>query len=373
MPDTLGGFSWHDRRSKQVVYVGGDLHIHELSFDLHHAWSHADLTAITGAPLSSIDHYLVGYEWPDGHSKQVAYIGQDQHVHELSFELHHLWRHTDLTAITNQVAAYGAPFGLSAYAWPHEHSKQVVYVGSDLHIHELSLSRQHSWKHADLTAITGAPVPNAPVAVYISADGDSKRIDFIGADTRIYELSYHRQHRRHADLTALAGAPLALANCIAGYAWRDGQSNQVVYVSSDTHIHELSAHELAHGWIDRDLTALTGAPAGSGVDALSGYGWQNGHSKEVMYAPAGLPSIYELSGDVNDSWSSADLTAITGTTRPDLFAEVGYVWRDGPSRQVVFITVEDLHIHELTADLGQPWSHADLTAITGAPSPADPS
>ena len=25
---------------------------------------------------------LVGYEWPEGHSKQVPYISQDHHIHE---------------------------------------------------------------------------------------------------------------------------------------------------------------------------------------------------------------------------------------------------------------------------------------------------
>jgi hypothetical protein len=99
----MQGYSWETGRSKQVVYTTSDGHVHELSVTVGGAWQHADLTAITGAPVGNL--MGDGYSWETGRSKQVLYRTDDGHLHELSVTVEGAWQHADLTAIT------GAPVG----------------------------------------------------------------------------------------------------------------------------------------------------------------------------------------------------------------------------------------------------------------------
>ena len=49
----ISGYAWENGRTKQVVYLTSDGHIHELFVAVGGAWDHADLTQLTGAPPGS--------------------------------------------------------------------------------------------------------------------------------------------------------------------------------------------------------------------------------------------------------------------------------------------------------------------------------
>jgi hypothetical protein len=59
---------------------------------------------------------LIGYEWPEGRSKQVAYISQDHHIHEFSVSMGGTWQHADLTKLSS--APLASSRFLLGYAWP---------------------------------------------------------------------------------------------------------------------------------------------------------------------------------------------------------------------------------------------------------------
>ncbi|HTP36573.1 MAG TPA: hypothetical protein VMJ75_30565 [Candidatus Acidoferrales bacterium] len=96
----------------------------------------------------------------------------------------------------------------------------------------------------------------------------------------------------HADLTAIAGSPAAPGASPAGYAWKGGCSKQVVYLTSDGHVHELWVRRFG-SWSHADLTAMTNAPAAVGPP-LSGYGWYTGGTKQVMYRGTSNGHVHEL-------------------------------------------------------------------------------
>ena len=52
---------------------------------------------------------LIGYDWPEGRSKQVAYISQDHHIHEFSVSMGGSWQHADVTQLS------GAPLASSRW------------------------------------------------------------------------------------------------------------------------------------------------------------------------------------------------------------------------------------------------------------------
>jgi hypothetical protein len=191
-----------------VVYGSGDGHIHELAIGMTDTWSHTDLTQLTGAPLAE-GSALAGYAWERGGTRQVVYIGSDRHIYELGAGVGGTWKYIDLTQLTAAPLAAGS--ALAGYAWETGGSRQVVYVGFNRHIYELTCSINGAWSHIDLTQ--------------------------------------------------LIGAPEASNELIIGYEWTAQFAKQVVYMDTreNPHIHELM---LQHGssWQHRDLTRLTGAP-----------------------------------------------------------------------------------------------------------------
>jgi hypothetical protein len=117
-------------------------------------------------------------------------------------------------------------------------------------------------------------------------------------------------------LLAPTTAPPALAAGEAG-------AKQVVYTTADKHIHELSV-TVGGSWQHADLTQLTGAPIV--YVGLSAYAWEAGGSKQVLYKTADN-HIHELYANVGGSWQHADLTQLTSAPLPAGNADlIGYAW-----------------------------------------------
>ena len=299
------GYAWEAGKTKQVVFTTADGHIHELVVAVGGKWSHADLTAIAGAPAAA--SLINGYGWEADKAKQVVFTTTDGHIHELVVVVGGKWSHADLTAIAGAPAAASV---FDGYCWEADKAKQVVFTTTDGHIHELVVVVGGKWSHADLTAIAGAP---------------------------------------------------AAASVVNGYGWEAGKAKQVVFTTADGHIHELVV-AVGGKWSHADLTAIAGAPAAASV--VNGYGWDAGKAKQVVFTAAD-GHIHELVVAVGGKWSQADLTAITGAPAANSVVD-GYAWEADKAKQVVFTTT-DGHVHELSVTVGGKWGHADLTALATAP------
>lgn len=165
----ITGYAWEEGRSKQVLYFDRNGAIHELYRNSGANWCWANLTARTGAPQVSSSRYnrMVGYGWPLLGTKQVVFIGDDRHVHEMYCGKNSDWAEAaDLTTIAqsaDEPSRFGAPPAhriynlITACAWGWGGSKQVYYVDADNHIIELSVGRDGCWQFLDLTSRTSSP------------------------------------------------------------------------------------------------------------------------------------------------------------------------------------------------------------------------
>ncbi len=356
--------------AKRVAYRTVDGHIHELSVALGGSWSHADLSSLAGAPPAprAPGGFMRAFACEAMRSKQVAYLTGDGHVHELSVAVGGGWSHADLTVIARSPIATPAGF-ISTFAVGAMNSQQVVYLTADGHIHELSIGLSSGWSHADLSNLTRAPaaIPGSFISSFAVEAMRSKQVIYLTPDGHIHELSVAVGGGwSHADLTVIAGAPAAApSGFFSGFAVEAMRSKQVVYLTADGHIHELSV-AVGGGWSHADLTVIAGAPAAAPGGFLSGFAVEAMRSKQVVYlTPDG--HIHELSVAVGGGWSHADLTVIAGApaATPGGFLS-GFAVEAMRSKQVVYRTT-DGHIHELSVAVGGGWSHADLTAIAGAP------
>ncbi len=255
----LTAYAWSSGGgTKQVVYVDSNGHIIELFVATGGRWQLADLTALTDAPLSS-GSAIVGYDWPNGGTQQVVYVDDNGHIIELFVAVGGRWQLADLTALTGAPQQNGS--GLTAYAWSAGRTKQVAYVADNGHIIELFVAAGDQWQCADLTALTGAPPPSGSELVgYDWVNGRTKQVTYVGDNGHIIELFVAAGTPwQFDDLTALTGAPLPQQGPITAYAWSWGATKQVAYADSNGHIIELFAG-LRGRWGFADLTRLTRAP-----------------------------------------------------------------------------------------------------------------
>src|SRR5258708_7341632 len=266
------GFEWPEGRSKQVAYIGQDRHIHEFHLGIGGLWQHTDLTTQTIAPLA-ISRFLVGYAWPEGGTKQVAYVGPTGHIHELWVSVGGDWQQTDLTTLT------GAPPALmltAGYSWTAGHSKQIVFIGDDSHIHELCAEVGRPWRHVDLTAITNTPLPSSNFMVaYEWTERGSKQVIYAGRDGHLHELYIVANGIwEHLDLTAATNAPRAI-DVMVGYEWREGRWEQSAVVREGHHMPEFGMVG-GQAWVHAGLMARTHAPLS--VAIVAGFALAGGNS-----------------------------------------------------------------------------------------------
>jgi phospholipase C len=157
----LSGSSWDHASLQAVVYLDAAGHVHEIggwqqkSEPWTNPW-HADLTSITKAPPAG-KQLIAGSSWYAGSTKQVAYVGADSHIYELSIPYTNdlPWVCTDLT-----VAADSPPVdvvALAAFEWPADSEKHVAFLDRDGHIHDLSLGPAGGWLYLDVTQELNAP------------------------------------------------------------------------------------------------------------------------------------------------------------------------------------------------------------------------
>lgn len=354
----LVGFAWPEGHCKQVAYISQDHHLHELHVGMGGTWQHTDLTRLSSAPLA-ISRFLVAFAWPDEGTKQVAYLGPGGHVHELCVSVGGSWQHTDLSALTGAPPAHQIVAG---FAWSAGRAKQVVFLGDDGHLHELCGETGQAWRHTDLSALTTTPLPSSPFLVgYEWSERRSKQLIYVGQDGHLHELFLIvGRSWEHLDLTALTSAPHAIEVTV-GYEWREGHCQQIAFVSGDSHVHELSMG-VGQDWQHLDLTALTEAPPATNI--LTGYAWEQGHAKQIAYVGRD-GRLHELCVEARQDWQHLDLTAHAQAPLTQVASLSGYAWEEGNTKQIAYAG-NDGHIHEVWKPPHGEWTATDLSQLVMA-------
>ncbi len=257
----LAGYSWSAGDAKYVVYTSPDGHIHELSAGVSGPWHYTNLSLAAGAHVTE-SSVLAAFAWDVHKTRHIFYLSADGHVHELMASAKGEWSHLDLTDLTEAEPAQA--FALAAYAWQSAATKQVVYCGTDGDIYELAAGADNQWQVTDVTtAANGAPLlAGSALAAFAWESGLSKQVVYVATDRHIHELAFAEGGQwKHSDLTQRVHAPLASDEVIVGHEWTSKFAKHIVYLDAgeNPHIHSLM---LKHGgsWRHVDLTGLTGAP-----------------------------------------------------------------------------------------------------------------
>ena len=295
----VDGYATTFNNQQHVNFVGADNHVHELYY-ANNNWHLNDLTQVAGAPDAAAASAIDGYQTSYNNQQHVNFVGPDGHVHELYYD--GAWHHNDLTQLAGAPpAALGNV--LDSYETAFNNQQHVNFVGADNHVHELYYDG--AWRHNDLTQITGAPAVAAGGRTdgYVTTSNRQQQVNFVGTDNHVHEL-YYDGAWRHNDLTQITGAPAAAAgSAIDGYQTAFNNQQHVNFVGADNHVHELYYDG---AWHHNDLTQITRAPAVAAGGAIDGYVTTFNSQQHVNFVGADN-HVHELYYD--GAWHHNDLNS----------------------------------------------------------------
>jgi hypothetical protein len=345
-------------------------------------WYDNDLSKIAGAPPAA--GRLLGFQTTFNAQQHIVYVGTDLHVHELLFPgSSNTWQHNDLTTLTGSPpVAAGA--SITNYQTTFDSQQHVDFVSGDGHLREMWFDT--SWHPHDLTADARNTDPSTPLVPLTSAltgyetsFNNQQHVDFISSDGHVRELWFDisiANRWNHHDLTADARRasptmPAALvASALDGYQTAFNSQQHVNFISGNSHVNELW-HDISQPmtWHWNDLTTASGgAPTALPASALDGYVTTFNNQQHVNYIGPGN-QVFELFF-ANNAWhfnnlsALANITGVAASTR----ALDGYQTPFNNQQHVNFISSADNNVRELFFD-GSQWRARDLTTV---PLPAAP-
>jgi len=132
MPIRLAGFQWKAGASKHIVYLGEDNHVHELSFTQKSKdWHHTDVTINAGAPsMPDKTGIFAGYECSALGSKQIIFTVPADHISDPQLPASHIME-------LSRAADPNADWGLADLTSKGMAPAADAMGTNDGHIHEL--------------------------------------------------------------------------------------------------------------------------------------------------------------------------------------------------------------------------------------------
>lgn len=225
----------------------------------------------------------------------------------------------------------------------------VVFRGTDNHLHQVAFNGT-SWTNTD---ITGTLHIAAPVGNAVNCElGVDRVILYRGQNRHLHSvLDFNTGFGPDEDLTALAGGlgPAGDVRCV------DPENGHpaIVYRSVDNHIHRMV---FVAGWINEDLTALTGGPLAASDPTITNFGGT------IAYVASG-GHVHLLQVPLS-TWVDTDLTTFTGSP---IAAGAAWVYRIRLTPSTFRIGVAyrsaDNHLRLLATDTSGNFQHEDLTSL----------
>ncbi len=192
----------------------------------------------------------------------------------------------------------------------------IYYIDSNNNVEELRFNGS-SWTVTNLMSATSALSARNSSRLTGHLWSSSDNIRYVGTDSHIHELAYYGSPAswHTADVSALANGPLVDDDTpLTSHV--NGTSDNVFYADTLTHIHELSFN--GSTWTDVDLTSKTGAPNAviTGADNLTGVVNTTVDTEDTFFVGQnGHLNLISLN-QRTDTFSTTDLNATAGGFPP---------------------------------------------------------
>jgi hypothetical protein len=162
------------------------------------------------------------------------------------------------------------------------------------------------------------------------------------------------------DLTSLTGGTLPNPGTgVVAFNTIDNGHLHVYYSTTDQHVHQLYFN--GTNWVDQDLTAIASGPLSLGFGGISGF--TIGHNQHIFYLGADL-HVHQLYS-VGASWADQDVTVLAGGPVTDFDSLVAYPTTPDNHFHVFYLANNSNDLHELNFN-GSSWSDLDLRVVAHA-------
>ena len=309
-------------------------------------------------PTATANSGMTSFQTPDG-NPHVFYVGNNQHVIQLSWTSASGWQGQDMTTA---VAGSSAGIGSGLTSTSVNGVLNVFYIDSNRHINSLHSGNGSVWANYDLTAIAGSPL--ADLASPITAQGpvlDGTLHVFYVAGGHVNRMLWPTSGGfLNQDLTTMTGAPSAGAGSGLTSMVLNNTMN-TFFVDSNRHVNSL--HSGGPGvWANYDLTAVASGPLADAGSPLSSFGAVADGNIHLFYVAGG--HVNRMLWPTNGGFLNQDLTSMSGA--PSVSAGGGLTTTAVTNSLNTFFIDVSRHMNSLHNGGSGTWSDYDLTALAGS-------
>ncbi len=280
------------------------------------------------------------------------------HIHHITHNTSG-WFDQDLTALTGATLPNPAT-GVTAFATTSDNHLHAFYATTDQHVHQLSFNNT-SWTDQDLTALANGPIALGLGGIASFATGSQLHVFYIGNDLHIHQLFSNGANWGDQDLTVLAGGPVTDFDSLVAFQTIPNHQFHVYYLANNSNdLHELNFK--SNTWSDQDLRTVANAPP-------SDRGWMAGfatgnqeHLFFTGFSPRDKRHMEHLFFN-GTKWANQDVTAKVHALPVNPGSAIAAFAVNGSQLEAYGVT-NDQDVHQFTFKSGH-WSDEDLTALAG--------
>ncbi len=285
-----------------------------------------DVTAAAGAPAVGVGSGLSSLA---SNGEHLFYVDSSQHVqHLLNDGTHTSWTRQDLTSLTGSPLAI--PGGAVASLRVSSGTLYVIYQA----LIPYRFGTLHGWAILEETGTTwsysrfNSGTPLTGMKTIAAYGGTFAHFFYIGSNNDLYEIHWEFSEGWVFGTTDLKVA----ANASSGIAtFADIRGIHVYYGDPSQHVHEdlcpsENGNGVCSGWVDTDLTALTGGILAASTSAITGY------DEGPVHGSGGGDPVYNVPGEhvyyvaanghmnlllyANNTWTNTDISYVANDVQP---------------------------------------------------------
>lgn len=352
---------------QNVAYRATDNHIHLIS-RASSDWRSRDLSGAAGTANAAGDPNA--YVFQAQSLQNVVYRGTDDHIYRLFWATDPPATGEDLTEHArmldpNHVGnAAGDPFG---YVIPFQSVQNVVYPGSDGVLHGLWWLTGEDPIHNDLlTKLANAPSPVGSATAYVSIAQGLQNVVYTGSDGHLHRLTWAAGAVTQEDLTQKFATPNP-AGTVAAYFNEAGGMQHIFSRDADQYIfchhradkdHPDQDHPLQCSEKGGDVFEMWGSADFTGAGAISGMPInaplaQSNPSAYFVAADGTNHLFYNYMGYIHELWwqegtGGANHNVLTTSAGAPLAASDPSAYFDAANNMHhVIYRSADGHLHDL--------------------------
>lgn len=263
------------------------------------------------------------------------------------------------------------------------------YVGQDDDVHALSWSPGLPWSSANINQLVNPPAPTVAGTVLSGhlenscPPSQSEEVFYLGSDQHVHELwrwsstaAFDGWH--HTDVWAASGATILAdaRSSLAAIADPSAGADVVFFAGTDGHLYALTFACSATQWAILDLTSKYAAPAaalGSAFAAHLNNVTASTPSEELFYIGADqqVDELWAWSlSTAFDGWHHTIVSSAASAPLASSQSPLATVADTAGGSDVVFYVGADSDIHELALRASSLWTTLDITAEYAAPAVA---